>query len=181
MRGEGVLAENAQHLLRQPAIGKAERRQVEGDKKSPGPGLNVGERLVQKRVCQLAYVASPLGDWDQDRGRQQAAPRMVPSREHLASEHGPGPQVHQRLVVGNKLASFDRRPNFAFERASMRIGSGMSLTMRCATRTGKLGIAGHRQQDAKLVPIRATSAPSPTIFRRRAAVVRSTSSPSLCP
>ena len=121
-RGLGEL--EAQPLGRQPGrrelvgdpsgevlVAELVRREVDPHRRwlSAGPGGGLPDRLRQHPVAQRADQPGLLRQWQEQRGGEQPAGRVLPSHECLHADDRSAREAHLRLVVQAQLSGADAR------------------------------------------------------------------------
>ena len=88
------------------------RYAVENCRPDRPPARQLGERVAQHTLTELAHEAGVLGERQELARQQQATIGMQPAGQHLEADHLPTGQVDDRLEVRHDLAALESVPQF---------------------------------------------------------------------
>ena len=127
------LGQDCENPLGQPAVRQLVRRDVDGELQvgRPIPGFEAG--LPPHGVAQLGDQTAILRQLDELHRRDQAARRMVPTRQNFKSQQFTIAQGHERLKEGLDLPARHRGPQFLLHlrpRLELAVHGGLEETER---------------------------------------------------
>nr|WP_274383252.1 hypothetical protein [Pinisolibacter aquiterrae] len=108
-RGEADLDQDRQDLLGEPGVLEVHRGDVDGDLDVVRPVAGAGAGLTQERGGQAREQPGLLGDRNEDAGRDLAARRMGPARQHLEAGQAARREIDDGLEMRGDLPGIDGR------------------------------------------------------------------------
>ena len=102
--GKAGLRENTHDALREPAVGKLRRRDVDGDLQRRVPARRLAQRFADHLLRQAPDQSDFLGDRNENVRPDDPGQRVIPAREDLETHDLACREVHLRLEERHELA-----------------------------------------------------------------------------